>query len=410
MSALANGSWLTPDRVRRFATICGIGSLALLLWLALTSRGTLDWLGRPLGTDFSDVWAAGRMALDGHASDVWTWSKHFAVQRSLHGPHLTEFYAWHYPPPFLLVASALATLPYLVALVAWQLLTLIPFAAVMQRLVPGRETLLLTLAAPLTLFCITQGQNGFLTAFLVGGGLTLLERRPTIAGLLFGCLVYKPQFGIILPVMLLAGRHWRAIAGALVSAGVLIGLTFVFWGWPVWRAFIDSLPVTRSMIIEHGAAGFYKIVSPFAAVRLWGGPIALAYSVQAIFTAAAIAAVFTMSLPSRSVGLRNAAVCSAAIVATPYVLDYDLVILLPALAWLYADGRLNRFRNWDVSVMAAVWTAPLFGRAAAQFLYVPLDLLAVIAVAALALRRALGGDPVAVSDIHSRGQEQVGKP
>ena len=110
MSTLASGSWLTPDRVRRVAAICGAGSFALLMWLALTSHGTLDWLGRPLGTDFSDVWAAGKMALGGHAADAWTWSKHFAVQRALHGPHLTEFYAWHYPPPFLLVASGLALL------------------------------------------------------------------------------------------------------------------------------------------------------------------------------------------------------------------------------------------------------------------------------------------------------------
>lgn len=410
MSALSNGRWLTLDRIRRVAAICGAGSLALLLWLALTSRGTLDWLGRPLGTDFSDVWAAGKMALSGHAADAWIWNKHFAVQRALHGPHLTEYYAWHYPPPFLLVASALALLPYLLALIAWQLGTFIPFAVMMQRLVPGRDTLLLTLAAPVTLFCFTQGQNGFLTAALMGSGLMLLETRPAIAGLLLGCLIYKPQFGVILPVMLLAGRRWRAIGGAFISAGILIALTFVFWGWPVWQAFIDSLPLTRSLIIEHGAAGFYKIVSPFAAVRTWGGSIALAYTVQAVFTVAALAAVLAMSLLSRNPALLNVTVCAAAVVATPYVLDYDLVLLLPALAWLYADGRRRGFRSWDGTVMAAVWIAPLFGRAAAQLLYVPLDLIAALAVGALALRRTLSSNPVAIRDVHPRRQEQVGEP
>ena len=410
MSALATGSWLTRDRIRRVAAICGVGSLSLLLWLALTAHGTLDWLGRPLGTDFSDVWAAGKMALGGHAADVWTWSKHFAVQRALHGPHLTEFYAWHYPPPFLLVAAALAFLPYLAALITWQLATFIPFTMMMQRIVPGRETLLLTLAAPLTLFCLTQGQNGFLTTFLMGSGLMLLERRPVIAGLLFGCLVYKPQFGLVIPVMLLAGRRWRAIAGGVVSAGILIALTLVLWGWPVWQAFIDSLPVTRSLIIEEGAAGFYKIVSPFAAVRLWGGSIGVAYFVQAAFTVAALAAVFAMSLPSKSAALRNATVCAAAVISTPYVLDYDLVLLLPALAWLYADGRRNGFKSWDGTLMAGVWIAPLFGRAAAQLIYFPLDLIAAAAVGWLALRRASGGYSAAVSDVHPRGQQQIRQP
>lgn len=406
----ASGSWLTLDRIRRVAVICGAASLGLLLWLGLTSHGTLDWLGRPLGTDFSDVWAAGKMALDGHAAEAWIWSKHFAVQRAVHGPKLTELYAWHYPPPFLLVASPLALLPYLAALIAWELVTLILFAGVMQRLLPGRDTLLLTLAAPVTVFCLTQGQNGFLTASLMGAGLMLLDRRPVIAGLLFGCLVYKPQFGVIIPVMLLAGRNWRAVASAFLSAGMLIALTIALWGWPVWQAFIDSLTVTRSLIIEHGAAGFYKIVSPFAAVRLWGGAIAAGYAVQAASTFAAVAATFAMSLPSRNPALRNAVVCATAVVATPYVLDYDLVLLLPALAWLYVDGRRNGFMTWDATLMAGVWIAPLFGRSAAQLIYVPLDVMAAAATLALALRRALGRDSMTVGHVHSRREEQVRQP
>jgi len=154
MSILASGSWLRPARIRRVAAIFGAGSVALLLWLALTSHGTLDWRGRPLGTDFSNVWAAGRMALDGRAADVWNWPSHFAVQRAVHGPRLTELYAWHYPPPFLLVASAVALLPYVPALITWQLITATPFVLMMQRLVPGRDTLLLSLAAPVTVICV----------------------------------------------------------------------------------------------------------------------------------------------------------------------------------------------------------------------------------------------------------------
>src|SRR5689334_12286348 len=85
MSKLADGSWLYADRIRRVAAISGAASLALILWIVFTSHGTLDWLGRPLGTDFSEVWAAGRMALAGHAPEAWNWDKHFAVQRAIHG-------------------------------------------------------------------------------------------------------------------------------------------------------------------------------------------------------------------------------------------------------------------------------------------------------------------------------------
>ena len=67
-----------------------------------------------------------------------------------------------------------------------------------------------------------HGHNGFLTALLLGGGLILLERKPFLAGLLLGCLVYKPQFALVLPLLLLALWNWRAIAGAAVSSLALI--------------------------------------------------------------------------------------------------------------------------------------------------------------------------------------------
>jgi hypothetical protein len=257
----------------------------------------------------------------------------------------------------------------------------------MQRLIPGRDALLLTLAAPVVLVCLMHGHNGFLTALLLAGGLMLLDKRPLAAGLLFGCLIYKPQFALVLPVLLLAGRHWRAIAGAAISAAILVGLTLLLWGWPVWQAFLESLPLTRVVVIEQGATGFYKIMSPFAAVRMWAGAVPLAYAVQMVFTAAAVALVGWLGWAGERKELRNAAVCAAVVISTPYVLDYDLVVLLPALAWLWIDGRRHGFLPSDLTLMALVWIAPLFARGLAEFTFVPLGLLTCLIVAAIAVRR-----------------------
>lgn len=387
VAAIADGSWLTRERVTRIAWLCAAVTVAMLGWLFASANGTLDWSGRPLGSDFSNVWTAGRMALEGRAAEAWLWPEHFEVQKQVHGPALTELYGWHYPPPFLLVAAGLARLPYIAALIVWQLATLIPFAWAMWRLVPRRETLLLTLAAPVTLVCLMHGHNGFLTALLLGGGLYLIERRPFAAGLLLGCLIYKPQFGLILPVLLLAGQHWRAIGGAMLSAAILVGLTLALWGWPVWQAFIDSLPLTRSVVIEQGATGWHKVMSPFAAVRAWGAAIPLAYAVQAAFTLAAMAAVAWLAWKRERPDLRNALACAAVLISTPYVLDYDYVALLPALAFLWRNGERNGWLGWDKSLMALTWIAPLFARQVAEWTLVPLGLLSAIAVAAIALRR-----------------------
>jgi uncharacterized protein YfiM (DUF2279 family) len=384
---LASGSWLTRDRVVRIAALFALASAISLGWLAASAHGTLDWRGRPLGTDFSNVWTAGKMALEGNAAHVWSWPEHFAVQRAVHHKPDVDVFGWHYPPPFLLVAALLALLPYVPALVAWQAATLTPFVWMMWRLIPRLETVLLTLAAPATLICLTHGHNGFLTALLFGFGLTLLDRRPLVAGLLLGCLIYKPQLGLIIPVLLLAGRHWRAIAGATLSAALLVGLTLTLWGWPVWQSFLDSLPLTREIVIEQGSTGFFKIMSPFATVRMWHGSVDLAYAVQSVFTLGAITAVAWLARMKQRPDLRNALICAAAIISTPYVLDYDLVVLLPALAWLWLDGKKHGFLRWDLTSMAVVWVAPLSARQIAQFTYLPLGMITALLIAVIAIRR-----------------------
>ena len=378
----------------RVAMLFALALIGSILWLAVTSSGTLDGLGRPLGTDFSNVWTAGSMALDGRAAEVWSWQAQFEVQRELHGKPDVDLFGWHYPPPFLLVATMLAILPYVPALIVWQLATLGPFLWMMSRLVRRPETPLLVLAAPVTLICLTHGHNGFLTALLLGGGLMLLEKRPVLAGLLLGCLIYKPQFGLIIPPLLLVTGNWRAIGGACLSAAGLVALTLAAWGWPVWQAFIESLPLTRAVVIEQGSTGWHKIMSPFAAVRMWGGGIALAYAVQLAATLAVVAAVVRLSWGAVEPALRNAMVCAAVLISTPYVLDYDQVVLLPALGWLWLDGRKHGFLAWDKSLIAFVWVAPVVARQAAELAFLPLGLLAAVAVAVIAMRRtALRASP-----------------
>jgi hypothetical protein len=392
MGALSTGDWLTRERAIRIAAVAGLVSLAILIYLLATAHGTLDGRGRPLGTDFSQVWTAGRMVLDGRAADVWNWDAHRAVQLDFHGPRLTEWYGWHYPPPFLLVAAALATMPYLAALFVWQAATLLPFALLVRRFTGRPEAWLFVVAAPVTLICLMHGHNGFLTALLLGGGLMLLEKRSFVAGLLLGCLVYKPQFALVLPLLLLVLWNWRAIAGAAVSSLALIGVTLAIWGWPVWQAFFDSLPLTQSVVIEQGRTGWEKIMSPFAAVRSWGGSIEAAYAVQGLFTVAAIAATLWLARKARP-DLRNAAVTAAVLISTPYVLDYDYVVLLAGVAFLWRDAMRHGWLSWEKSALALIWFAPLVARNLAALTLLPLGLMTALLVLGLAVRRHLKASP-----------------
>ena len=392
MGAYSTGSWLSRDRAVRIGVICGLVSIAILGLLLFTATGTLDSRGRPLGTDFSQVWTAGRMALDGHAADVWNWDRHFAVQRGFHGPALVEYYGWHYPPPFLLLAASLATMPYLAALAVWQTVTLVPLAALIRKITGRSEAWLFVLAAPVSLICIMHGHNGFLTALLLGGGLLLLEKRPFAAGLLLGCLVYKPQFALVLPLLLLVTGNWRAIAGAALSSLGLIAITYAAWGWPVWQAFIDSLPLTRRIVLEAGSTGWEKIMSPFSAIRAWGGGVELAYAIQAVATIMSIGASLWLARVGRP-DLRNAAVTATVLIATPYVLDYDFVVLLAGIAFLWRDAAEHGWLSWEKTLLALVWIAPLVARNVAALTLAPLGLMTAVIVVVLAVRRGITASP-----------------
>lgn len=389
LEQIANGGWLTRKRIRAIAFMMIAATTVMVALLFLTARGTLDAFGRPLGTDFSNVWTAGRMALEGRAPLAWDWPSHHLAQVATHGEEAAKaFFAWLYPPPFLLLAMLLALLPYGWALAVYQAATLIPALWLARRIVPGRDTVFVALAFPAVFICFGHGHNGFLTAALLGGGMFLLDRRPFIAGLLIGCLIYKPQFGLILPLVLLGGMHIRTFASACASASILIGVTLLFWGWPAWQAFIDSLPQTQSIIVEQGMTGWQKIQSAFSAARMWGAGLPVAYSVQFVVTLIAlVGALATTRLAAPNV--RNAVVIAASLLSTPYLLDYDLVVLGLAIAFLVADGRARGFLRWELSLYSAVWAAPLFGRAVSEMTTIPLGLLAVIAIFVLGLRRAV---------------------
>jgi hypothetical protein len=216
----------------------------------------------------------------------------------------------------------------------------------------------------------------------------LLDRRPWIAGMLLGALVYKPQFAVLIPVLLLARGNIRAFVSAGLTVAALCLLTLAIWGWPVWQAFIDSLPLTRHIIIEAGATGWEKIQSPFATIRQWGGSIPFAYAVQAVVTAIAIV---TAALIARrgSMELRGAAALSAALLCTPYVLDYDHVLLGVAIAFLVADMGKRATLRWEPSWLAYAWIAPLYGRTVSEWTHIPVNLIAAMAVLALTARRAM---------------------
>ncbi|HEX7761720.1 MAG TPA: glycosyltransferase family 87 protein [Caulobacteraceae bacterium] len=395
--ALASGSWLTAERIRNYCLLLAGAYLLAIAYLVITSHGGVDYAGRPLGADFSDVWTAGRLALRGAATSAYNPPVHFHEQQLAFHRADIPYYGWHYPPFFLLLASTLAVLPYVAALAVWQGATLPLYLLTMRAIVPRKETLLTAAAFPAVFVNLTHGHNGFLTVALLATGLILLNSRPLLAGVLFGLVAYKPQFGVFLPLVLAATGRWKTFASAAATVAALTGITAGVFGVEIWKAFIANMNFTRTVVLEQGGTGFYKIQSVFAAVRLWGGSIQLAYAAQSAATVAAGVALVFLWRSRADFRLKAAGLMTACLLATPYCLDYDLMLLAPAIAFVVSVALERGWRPFEASFLALAFATPILTRTVAHYALIPLGLIVTLALFGLILRRAFPGRSAAVS-------------
>src|SRR5690242_3826799 len=123
-----------------------------------------DAAGHVLANDFIAVFAAGKLALSGHAASAYDWTVHRAAETAIAGQNFHGYYGWHYPPPFLFIAAALSKAPYFVSFFVWIALTLPLYAFFVARIAERREAILWALAFPAVLLDIYVGQNGLFTA------------------------------------------------------------------------------------------------------------------------------------------------------------------------------------------------------------------------------------------------------
>jgi hypothetical protein len=418
---ITGGTFLTRARMKLWALVALAGSAAGLAYLVVTAHGIIDVQGRPLGTDFSNVYAAGTWVLDGHPEAPFDPVLQHAREQAIFGA-ATPFYGWHYPPFFLAVAALLALMPYGLALLAWQGTTLVAYLLAIRAVLiatprwaacgsheasradvssclgsvatsPGHALvrdplwLLLAIAFPAVFVNIGHGHNGFLTAALLSGGLVLLDRRPVTAGLLLGLLVYKPQFGVLIPLVLAATGRWRTFAAAAATVVMLTLATTLAFGSDVWRAFAASTRFTREVVLEAGDTGWHKIQSVFALVRMWGGSVELAYAVQAVATTCIAVALVRLWRSSTPFAVGAAALAIATVLATPYSLDYDMIVLAPAIASVTAHGLTYGFRPYEKSALAFLWIVPMFARSIAAATMIPLGVFAMVVTYVLLLRR-----------------------
>jgi hypothetical protein len=321
------------------------------------TKPPFDPLHYLIGRDFVNTWMQGRAAF---YADPGHWFDFAAYNAALHRQFgaLLPAHNWSYPPSLFLFVWPLAFLPYLPAYAAW---CFIGFAAYLHAADGTRDLhrIALLAAAPAVAINVFTGQNGFFTAALLVAGLSNRERRPLLAGVFFGLLTIKPQLALLIPVMLLVTRNWRALVAMGLTAACLVAASSAIFGVETWiRYWQLALPFQQHVMTD--GTGLFVAMAPtlFMNARIAGLGTSAALALQLVFSAAALAAVVGAFAKRRDPLLSDAVLVTAMLVATPYAFGYDMV----AFGWIVVrlaertDGTVG-----DDRLTLAMWSLPVVG-------------------------------------------------
>jgi len=395
-AACANGAghWIDLARVRAYSGAVLILFCALLAVWGWTTKGFTDAaMARP-GPDFSVFWGASHIALTQEPLHVYDVDRLRAV--------LVEYgtlerggervFPWLYPPTFLLTVLPLSLLPLALSYLLFLLCTGYAYLRAIATLVgarnPWQQGLWLpVLAFPATGAVILIGQNALLTAAIAAAAVYYLGRRPVMAGVLIGLLAIKPQLAVLFPLALLVARTWKTMASALLMTTAFVGVSVLVCGWRTIPAFLAGMQWVEARFITGGADLWWGMPTTVAAARLAGASVTGAYAVHVLTALVAAGAMVYVWWKTEAFELRAAALALAAMLATPYLHDYELTWLGIAIAGVVGHGIRHGLSGGERCLLVLAWLLPLY-EYANPFLKLPqIGPLVLMVMMALVVRR-----------------------
>lgn len=344
------------------ACVMTMVSLACIAIWTINVHNTLidpDFDGRNLDIDFSVFWAAAQLALEGD----WTapFDSQLLNERRLIPVDREAFeMIWFYPPAYLALILPLGTLSFFHAWAVFSAVGLTFFALALHRparAIPG--ALALVVLSPASLMLVALGQNSLFFAGLLVLVIEALRRRQhVLAGLLIAAMTLKPQLGLAIPIILLAGGYWRVILWALIGTLALVAVTMIYPGPEYWLLFFDGLLHNGERIRETDLMRL--LISTLGnGVHLGlGQETAMTVQIVVSLYAAAVIAWIWRS-PTASFDLKAAALCFTVITITPYAVHYELIFAAVGVLYLGRDGAASTVPGRYL--MTLLWLMPALG-------------------------------------------------
>lgn len=344
----------------------------VLLALCLVNLGAMVWReagptlgivgflypdGTPAGGDFINLWSAGRLVLEGRLDDIYRPDAFMAFQFSFVEAPIGHR-IWAYPPHSLALATPFALFDYFAALLIWSATGLAVLGWGCRRLGLGTMETSIVLLSPASLLCLYYGQTGNLTAGLL---LLALSARPghDIAAIgAAAMLTIKPQMGLLLPFFWLAERRWSALIWTFVLVVLIGALTLIWPGALLWGDYVGRTLGELSGLERHGSGPFMSMIpSIFMALRIMTGDGDLAILLHLLVAIPILIFALWRLWHLDDSFRRVALVLAASVLATPYIHNYDLSLLVVAGLLLLRRFPPGRPGELPVALLAGLMLA-----------------------------------------------------
>jgi hypothetical protein len=334
-------------------------------------------------SDFFGQWSFGLFARFGPIEQIYDGDALHRFQLTLE-PALRQKFPFPYPPHYLFTVWPLSWMPYGVAYLVWDGVSLLLFIWACFGFDTRSKYRWFVVLAPATVICLVQGQSGLLSSAFLVGGLRLASERPAAGGILLGMATIKPNLGLLVPLALIAGRRWRTLVAACVTTAALVAASGLVFGWTLWLAWWNAL-VEHPDYLDRNVGNYLK-PGVMANLVLFGMPLADAHLVQAALGVVVSAVVFRCFW-RRFDDLSIAVLQSGTFLAVPYTFRYDMPLLVNAILLLVRDRERTRrsVGPIEAGVIVLGLLMPAITQITTRFFY--LSGLSLISLFALALWR-----------------------
>ena len=188
-----------------------------------------------------------------------------------------------YPPQVSILFAPLAHLSYGWALVMWWSCSAAVYGFCcyfIWRTCPNLRgtsgtVVLAALAFPAFFHLIAWGQTSAIAlACFTLMFFSLRDRRDFLAGLAFGCLIFKPQLGLAAAIVFVSLGAWKILLGAAISATAQLGTGVLYYGAEPLRRWVfllrnvrGVLPLLEPKLYQtHSLRTFWSMLLPWAGI------------------------------------------------------------------------------------------------------------------------------------------------